>query len=438
MGDHITATQNSLGTIIKAPKLTEKLLNKPPFRFLHDIVTSFLKTTGFPEGYFTPDELDSGKVSDKESKVAFLIKLIAIIEAGCGETVNAKPGVIVTGAEPENTCDMLIKLAACAKLSKDQMKTAVQRALGGPAEEAPAPPPAKPESPPPPAPEEKPKPESPPPQEEKPKPKPERKPKPAPADDDTPNVPAVQAISAQQEARPGTASARKPPPALKSNEVVEERHEPSGAGVILERKESAEKKEERDWQAVVEEEEQAARAREAKSGSDAKGYLGRQAQDAMKEQEAKQQKEKEEAEAAGRRTEGIVLNSRRRTDKAGGAMGESELTKLREQLQLLTKATNPLGKFLEAIHEDIDTMSRELEMWRTEARTQAAAAADAQRQTEESLHEVYGRLHAVEDQISDQLVKINLMRQTILQNDQTVETLLKMVVNPEVGGKKKQ
>lgn len=456
MGDlepWVVATQKTLGAVITTPKLQEKLLRKPPFRFLHDVVTNFIKTTSLLKGLLSADELDSGKVTDKDAKIAFLQKIITTIEIATGQKCEAKPTKIITGADPENTNQMLQMLATLPSLPRDKVDAAVQKTLGGGGSSTPPPEPAakpaakpraeeRPVERPPDAPPEQARPQS---QGGRSRPSvaqqvAEQK---AAQQPQQQSVPAVQALPSQDAgARPGTASARKAPPAVKSNEVVEERGDVTAApkaNVIVESKgaEEAEEKTEQDWMKLVEQHEaDSSKATNAGGEGNARGYLAEQALQAQREEEEAKKKAEEEAAAAGRQSQGIVLKTRKKEDRGGG-IGQSEMTKLREQLQLLTKASNPLGKFLEAIHEDVDTMARELEMWRTEARTQSTAAAEARRQTDEALREIHARQQALEDAAVEKQQQIAIARAQIQHNDKTIETLIRMVVNPEVGGKRK-
>lgn len=72
----IKSTQKILGKYVKKPPLTEKLLRKPPFRFLHDVIKGVIKETGFLKGLFSEYELNCDNVKDKNAKINFLTKLI--------------------------------------------------------------------------------------------------------------------------------------------------------------------------------------------------------------------------------------------------------------------------------------------------------------------------------------------------------------------------
>ena len=75
----MNVVKTKLGSIIQRPKMADKLLMKPPFRFLHDTISSVISTTGFADGLYTEDEMDSSKIQDKQQKISYLEKIINLV-----------------------------------------------------------------------------------------------------------------------------------------------------------------------------------------------------------------------------------------------------------------------------------------------------------------------------------------------------------------------
>ncbi|KAG7202969.1 hypothetical protein KM043_010106 [Ampulex compressa] len=103
----IKKTQDLLGKYFKKPPLTEKLLKKPPFRFLHDIISAVIRETGFLEGLFTEEELHSENIKDKEGKLAYLTKLIDVVKLISGSNLTVRASKIISGQEPTKTNELL-------------------------------------------------------------------------------------------------------------------------------------------------------------------------------------------------------------------------------------------------------------------------------------------------------------------------------------------
>lgn len=75
----IVDVQNSIGNLIQRPKMNEKFLSKPPFRFLHDTITAVTEATGFARGLFRDEELDSANITEKNQKIEYLDKIVNMI-----------------------------------------------------------------------------------------------------------------------------------------------------------------------------------------------------------------------------------------------------------------------------------------------------------------------------------------------------------------------
>ncbi|KAF4759155.1 TRAF3-interacting protein 1 [Perkinsus olseni] len=130
----ILATQQSLGSLIKKPRMADKYLAKPPFRFLHDIFIEVQNVSGFGRGLFSQDELDHKKITTKQQKVDFLTKWISCVAYALelnAEGIDVNPSKIVTGSEPERTNGFLVRVHEAATKATTRSDDAVERVKSG-------------------------------------------------------------------------------------------------------------------------------------------------------------------------------------------------------------------------------------------------------------------------------------------------------------------
>ncbi|XP_059610918.1 TRAF3-interacting protein 1 [Phlebotomus argentipes] len=126
----IKRTQETLGKFVKRPPLTEKLLLKPPFRFLHDVINVVIKETGFLKGLYTAEELNSENIKDRDAKIKFLEKLINIVAVVTKAELKVRPSKIVAGQEPERTNELLQAIGMAIERKLDS-RQAIEAAKAG-------------------------------------------------------------------------------------------------------------------------------------------------------------------------------------------------------------------------------------------------------------------------------------------------------------------
>lgn len=114
----IKECQRELQPMFEKPKLKSRLLSKPPFRYIHDIIIAIIAATNFP-AYFAGEELDSNTFKEKKNrKIEFLDKLIALVNSQ-GNPVEVDARKIVAGLEPSSTLNLLVEFGRLARKGVD-------------------------------------------------------------------------------------------------------------------------------------------------------------------------------------------------------------------------------------------------------------------------------------------------------------------------------
>jgi TRAF3-interacting protein 1 len=99
--------------------MTEKLLTRPPFRYIHDIISATIEKTGWGAGLFIGEEANSKGIEDKDQKIFILQKVLDLTQMCLQEEIDVRPIKIVAGQECENTNLFLQKVYQAAVMGID-------------------------------------------------------------------------------------------------------------------------------------------------------------------------------------------------------------------------------------------------------------------------------------------------------------------------------
>jgi len=126
---------------------------------------------------------------------------------------------------------------------------------------------------------------------------------------------------------------------------------------------------------------------------------------------------------------GIILG--KKGAKAGNQVklpSKNEINTLRTTIQTLCQASNPLGRCLEYVQEDLESMGRELETWRQLRRRRSSELAEEEAATGASLVSLQAELAKMDELIKEKQGHIRHAKAQIIRNDATIEQLLANVV----------
>ncbi|CAM9220254.1 unnamed protein product [Chrysoparadoxa australica] len=455
----VAVTKEMIERIISKPRMSEKLLSKPPFRFLHDIISEVTRVTGFAEGLYNQDLIDSSKVKDKGSKIAYLELAIKLVGTQLNTLVDARPAKIVAGLEAENT-NRFLQLLALAAVELPDTRAVVGQIVDGTEGNAPA------------AVSRQSSQDSSSGQRrssvssERKSPEVERKEeelqeKPATtAAEPAPRTSLVQeakqpagveegkeepqskpqpqlAEVAEQKRSMRPTTARRRPPTVKDNvkevegkrgsitSLCDAKATPKVA--IMKEHEGSDSEEDE----VPEEEDGGHVGMPGPVPTGAGGAHTSIVRDIIEEQQ-KEAAAKKEADAGEENEKkeggGIKLGKLRKSGQPAaanalggkrgsvGAMSDGDVEALRATIQVLCQSTNPLGKCMDYVHEDLAMMGSELDKWQAEYKRKTETLVEEKRSTQDALEPLRVQLLELEEQVKEGIMRINSVKAKIAGN----------------------
>ncbi|KAJ3203462.1 TRAF3-interacting protein 1, partial [Clydaea vesicula] len=211
------------------------------------------------------------------------------------------------------------------------------------------------------------------------------------------------------------ASARPPPPKIRANKVVVE-EQAVAAPIVFQENNQDKKEEEEDDFIVVNNDIQNEKL--TIEENEKHGGLVRKILENKKDLEGNN---------AEKLAENNEKNSKIPKDKL---TAKKEIDSLRDSIQMLCRSTNPLGKTLDYIQEDVDGMNKELNFWINEGKKWNERLEEEIKITNEEVEPIEIHLKNVEEKIADQLKVISVSKGLMLQNEISIQKLMRNIIHP--------
>lgn len=141
-------------------------------------------------------------------------------------------------------------------------------------------------------------------------------------------------------------------------------------------------------------------------------------------------KGEEESKEDGKK--GIRLGSLKKSGTAAKKNSsnwtEQDVETLRVSVQKLCQSTNPLGKCMDFVNEDLNAMNKEHERWQQEYREKLDQLEHEQKKSAEVTHPLTLQLLDLDEQLKEASSKIIAVKAKIAKNDERIGQILNSVV----------
>ena len=328
MADYWTETGKMFSSLIEMPKMTEKLLKKPPPKYIYDIILNTMKKTNFPKGLLTDQEMDHKYFeADPHHKLAILQKVVDITKIVVNENFEIKCTNILKGEQPDKTNHFLQMFYKAATNGKDNTPL-IQKYLENQNKKEPK----KPET-------------------------------------EMPN-------NYGKETKPKT---EKPPKEEKPKGMIQENGDDvdNGGGIKMDN---------------------------IKIG----GGMGMKMDKRIFVHEDLTESK---SEVKKPRVDNIDLEA------------------IKEYVQQITKNCNPLGKLVDSLWDDIESMNKELANWINENKKYKDRYDDEMKKSDETLLPLQNELLELEDSIRDEQTQIKAIKSRLIKNEKIIQNLITNVIS---------